>query len=394
MTLLAEIVKTEVTPGDNAADIARGVKAPLADRIRAANAAMARLQAQGEFHAMHHAARNAALSAAQSWIQKAWPKRSHWFADGRDITPENIVPKLVEVATAEQRDLFRLARYTWSLPYSKGYGRRLRFLIIDAGHDKLMGVLGLQSAPINFPPRDRKVTYPEGRKVALVNQTMDAYTLGAVPPYNRLLGGKLVVCAAASREIVDAYGKKYSGATTWMEQGVIPAHLVMLTTTSAFGRSSIYNRVTYRDAGAGRTRQLAAPLGYTKGYGNFHLHEVYPDIKKFLIQAGYNANQGYGRGPKPVWQNISKTLTMLGMEHQGLKHGIPRQAWAIPLAHNAWDYLSGQDKEPEYYDVPFEQLAAWWMERWLLPRAQRITDWRDWSRESVLQSVTVDTMTP
>ena len=136
---------------------------PLADRIRAAIAKAAEQKGKGEFREMHREARTARLRDAQEWVRKAWAKRSRWFADGSDITPQNIAPKLVRVETAEQQDLFRLARYTWSLPYSRGYGRRLRFLIVDEGHDALMGVLGLQSAPISFGPRDRKAAYPEGR---------------------------------------------------------------------------------------------------------------------------------------------------------------------------------------------------------------------------------------
>ena len=390
MTTLAEIVATESQSSSAIADIDLGSKGSLADRIREANAEMARMVEQGTLREAHLKARNANLLEAQAWIQNAWRKRSHWFANGADITPEQIAPKLVLVETTEHQDLFRLARYTWSLPYSRGYGRRLRFLIVDEGHGALMGVLGLQSAPINFSPRDGIVSYPENRKVELVNQTMDAFTLGAVPPYNRLLGGKLVVCAAASKEIVDAYREKYSGATTWIDGKTLPSHLVMVTTTSAFGRSSIYNRVMYRDPSTRDTRKVAVPLGYTKGYGNFHLHDVYQDIKKFLTQQGYeDANKGYGRGPKPVWQNISKTLTMLGMSHQGLNHGIPRQAWGIPLAKNAWKYLNGEDEEPDYYDIEFKHLAAWWKERWLFPRAERITDWQEWRKTSLLESITV-----
>ena len=222
----------------------------------------------------------------------------------------------------------------------------------------------------------------------LVNQTLDAFTLGAVPPCNRLLGGKLVVSAAASREIVEAYREKYSGAATWIDNKVIPPHLVMLTTTSAFGRSSIYNRAAYQDPKTGEKRDLALPLGYTKGYGSVHLQDVYADIKKFLVLEGYDANLGYGRGPKPVWQNISKTLAMFGIGHEGLNHGIPRQAWCISLAKNAWEYLSGRSEEPDYYDIPFEQLANFWKERWLLPRSERLDDWRRMRRDEVIQSIT------
>ena len=390
MNLLTETIATEDQHDDAIADIDVGFS-NLADNIKTANAEMAKMIQQGTLREAHHKARNTHLLKAQAWIQNAWRKRSHLFANGSDITPENITPKLLLVKTTEEQDLFRLARYTWSLPYSRGYGRRLRFLIIDEGHDTLMGVLGLQSAPINFLPRDRRVSYPENRKVELVNQTMDAFTLGAVPPYNRLLGGKLMVCAAASKDIVDAYREKYAGTTTWIDGKTLPSHLVMVTTTSAFGRSSIYNRVNYRDASTGQQRKLAEPLGYTKGYGNFHLQEVYPDIKKFLAQQGYeDATLGYGRGPKPVWQNISRTLTMLGMSHKELNHGVTRQAWGITLAKNAWDYLGGNEAVPEFYNIPFEQLAAWWKDERLLPRAERIDDWRQISKNSVLQSITVE----
>lgn len=39
-----------------------------------------------------------------------------------------------------------------------------------------------------------------------------AYVLGAVPPYNLLLGGKCVACLIRSREIFDDFAKKYGGS--------------------------------------------------------------------------------------------------------------------------------------------------------------------------------------
>src|SRR5262249_37203992 len=144
-------------------------------------------------------------------------------------------------------DLFRLARLTWSLPFSRGYGRRLRFLVLDEANEKLIGVIGLQSPPLDFAARDRRFKYPNGKKIEFVNQTMDIYTLGAVPPYNRLLGGKLIALAAASNEVQESYKRKYNGRVTEMENNILPSHLVALTTTSAFGKSSIYNRLKYKD---------------------------------------------------------------------------------------------------------------------------------------------------
>lgn len=343
-----------------------------------------------QVRAKHIPARISRLRDAQKWIQATWPKHQHRFANGESISLTSIAPALVPVETREHQDLFRLARYTWSLPYSRGYGRRLRFLVMDEYHKTLIGVLGLQSAPIDFAPRDKELAYPDQCKATMVNQTMDIFTLGAIPPYNHLLAGKLMIYAAASKEIRDAYQERYSDATTWMKGRVIPPHLVMLTTTSAFGRSSIYNRVTYPVPGSNRKRKVAERLGYTKGYGTLFLEDLYPHIKRYLIQRGCRPNKGFGEGPKPVWQNISKAMTLLNIG-DGLNHGIRREAWCIPLASNARDYLTGKAKTPDYYPETFSELADWWRERWLLrDDVERPQKWLEHRRESVLQSIAVE----
>jgi hypothetical protein len=216
---------------------------------------------------------------------------------------------------------------------------------------------------------------------------MDIFTLGAVPPYNSLLAGKLVVYAAASQEVRRAYQERYQNTVTEINKAILPNHLVLLTTTSAFGRSSIYNRVRYRD------RLIAQRLGYTTGYGNVRLNAfepIYPDIKKFLIEQGYEHRMGFGKGgPKEVWRNITQVRKMLGIKDNALKHGIKREAWAIPLANNAWRYLAGQDQQPRYYDDTFEHLADWWRSRWLLPRSERTSDWKHWQRDGLIESLNV-----
>lgn len=363
----------------------------LREKIREALAEKARHEgndAKDQVRAKHVPARTSRLRNSQQWIQATWPKYQHRFADGAALSPSAITPALVPVETREDKDLFRLARCTWSLPYSRGYGRRLRFLVMDKHHGALMGVLGLQSAPIDFAPRDKEIAYPDQCKPTMVNQTMDIFTLGAIPPYNHLLAGKLMVYAAASKEIRDAYQERYQDATTQLNGQVIPPHLVMLTTTSAFGRSSIYNRVTYPIPGSARTRKVAENLGYTKGYGTLFLEDLYPYIKRYLIENGYRPNKGFGEGPKPVWQNISKVMTLLKIS-DGLNHGIRREAWCIPLADNAREYLAGKTETPNYYPETFAQLAEWWRERWLLPRAERCTDWVASTKASVLDSITL-----
>jgi hypothetical protein len=68
---------------------------------------------------------------------------------------------------------------------------------------------------------------------------MDAFVLGAVPPYSSLLGGKLVAMLAASNEVRSAFKKKYSNQRSLIRRKKLDGRLALLITTSALGRSSL-----------------------------------------------------------------------------------------------------------------------------------------------------------
>ena len=331
---------------------------------------------------LHLPARQEFLSRNLEWIRHNFKKYGDYFANGEEIVPHQVNPVLIQVQEKWQSDLFRLARYYWSIPYSHGFGRRLRFLILDSSNGKLIGIFGMQSPPITFPVRDRLFEYPSGQKEILINQTMDIFTLGALPPYGRLLGGKLVAMAACSNEVREAYRLIYGGRITEIEKRVIPAHLVALTTTSAFGRSSIYNRVKYQ----GKT--LAESLGLTNGYGNFHLQRLYPLFKEYLESINVNTKGGYGTGPKRSWQLMRLALDHLGISADLLKHGVQREAFLFRLVENLEEYMCGKDKKPIYKNLPFADLAAYWKERYLLPRSERVDGWDQWDRQEMLKDIT------
>lgn len=340
-------------------------------------------ETKDHLRSLHEPAVRAELLKSQNWIEVNYPKYSKYFANGADVNPAKIKPALVEVADEHWASLFRLARLTWSLPFTRGYGRRLRFLVMDESNEKLIGVLGLQSPPLDFPVRDRLFNYPGGRKIELVNQTMDIYTLGAVPPYSRLLGGKLVALAAASDEIRQAYSKKYAGAVTETDKQMLPARLVALTTTSAYGRSSIYNRLNYKG------RAIACSIGYTEGYGSFHLAPLYPLVCRFLEKSGDVTRGGFGVGPRIVWQNYKRVFRLLNLPSHLLKHGVKREAFLFPLSSNLENYMSGKASRPVYYHQSFQDLADWWCDRWLLPRADRVDGWHAWDKEQIEHMLTL-----
>jgi hypothetical protein len=248
---------------------------------------------------------------------------------------------------------------------------------MDRANGKLIGLLALQSPPLSFPARDRLFRYPPNQKTAMVNQTMDIYTLGAVPPYNHLLGGKLIALAAAANEIRQAYWCKYGDHATQMEQRILPPHLVALTTTSAFGRSSLYNRLSYNGT------PVAESLGYTEGYGTFHLMELYPLFRQFLESQGVSTRGGFGVGPRRKWQTMVRALERLGLSSELIRHGIKREVFLFRLVDNLEAYMEGRDTEPVYRNWSFSELVRWWRERWLLPRSLRVDRWRAWRQEEI-----------
>ena len=91
-------------------------------------------------------------------------------------------------------DIFRLAALTWSVPVSNGFGRRLRYLVWDANNGKLLGLIAIGDPVFNLAVRDNLIGWNSHDRSARLVNLMYAYVLGALPPDNALLAGKLVAC--------------------------------------------------------------------------------------------------------------------------------------------------------------------------------------------------------
>jgi hypothetical protein len=298
-----------------------------------------------------------------------YQKRKDYFADGSEIEPKRIEPKLLEVdGDLVLSDLMRICRGTWSIPVSKGYGRRIRFVVMDEGHGKVMGVLSLQSPPIDLACRDERFSWDPKEKVRLLNLTMDAHLVGAVPPYSDLLGGKLVAGLIASDTVKEAFFRKYGD------------ELVAVTTVSAYGRSSIYNRLSYKG------RRIAMAIGHTKGYGTVHLDHLYDEMMAFLKLASPDARlSGPGVGPKIRWQNIYRVFLLLGIPQQMMNHGIFREVFLFPLVSALEQGMAGGDFGHDMA-IAENDYASFWKERWCLPRSMRTDAWRAFEKERYFEN--------
>jgi len=303
-------------------------------------------------------------------------KIKKYCRDGSEIVPENIKLELREVkSNSLEADIFSWWNLAWwSIPYQHPYGRQMRFILWDKAHNAPFGLISLQSPVLKMSVRDNALGIPREELDIWVNKSMNAQRVGALPPYNELLGGKLVALTLASNEIRESYKKKYSTYTTLIKKRFIDPELLFITTTSAFGRSSLYNRLKYR----GET--VAESLGYTRGSGTFHIpQELYLEILGFLNEKGIDISRGYGHGPSRKLKLISIGLNNLGLPNFAY-HGIKREFFLFSLVKNLIEVIQ-HNQEPIWVDRPFDDLADYWKERWEEPRAERIPRWKEFKKE-------------
>ncbi len=306
------------------------------------------------------------------------------FASGVEVIPAMIEPEIEPVVAGSRgADLFRLATLLWSVPVSRGYGRRMRFLVRDRFNGKIIGLFALGDPVFNLGARDRWLGWStDDRRERLVN-VMDAFVVGAVPPYTYLLGGKLVFSLIGSAEVGEAFAQRYRASTGIISGQTKAPRLVLVTVSSSLGRSSIYNRVRLPDE-ADPSRYLVdlIPIGWTSGYGQFQVSDaLFIRLRQLLESRGHSYANGHQYGTGPNWRmRVTRVaLEQLGLSTDFQRHGIARQIYALPLADNFREYLAGHDSEPVLSRPSLARLASAALERWVLPRAGRDKGYLDFT---------------
>jgi hypothetical protein len=218
------------------------------------------------------------------------------------------------------------------------------------------------------------------------NAIADLTVCGALPPYNEILGGKLVAMLMVSPEIVQEYQRRYGSAPSIIASSMAgrsisrPADLVFIGTTSLYGqRPSQYDRIRIPDGvEPGREGLRYEYLGRTRGIGTFQFSDqTVVELKRLVAQSksGQQVNSVFGEGVNPRLRKIRDGLDALGLATDNLlDHGAPRLVYGVRLARNVRDYLLGIDKSPKYIlglKKPRQRttlISDWWAERWLMLR--------------------------
>lgn len=346
-----------------------------------------------DIRAIHGFHREAARERILRALGRKAARFLEYIANGDEVSPREIRPELVEAKSGTRRgDLFRFATLIWSVPASQGYGRRLRYLVMDKANGKLMGVFALGDPVFNLRARDNWIRWNQAeRRERLVN-VMDAYVVGAVPPYSALLGGKTVASLMASKEVADMFERRYGGDRAGVISGKRKgARLAMVTVMSALGRSSIYNRLKLTDPETNETAVQLIRLGKTLGFGHFQIpNGLFSQLRQVLREDGHEYANGYKFGGGPNWRVRAsrEALKSLGLEADDiLRHGIEREVYAMPIADNAREFLAGGDAEPIFSHRTVAEISALARERWVVPRSERDAGYRQFRREELANSV-------
>lgn len=338
------------------------------------------------YRRFHRGQREEKLTSNLAWLEKRQDALIRWFANGAEIKPNAIRPELVLVKSGTwQSDLFRMASLYWQVPVSDGYGRRMRFLVWDRAHDKLIGIFALGDAVFNQAARDAVIGWDHNRRSAALVNLMDAYVLGAIPPYSHLLGGKLVASLIRSREVVDAFDDRYGDSVGLISGERKRARLLAVTTTSALGRSSIYNRLQLQG------RKIFDSIGFTSGWGHFHFSgRVFDELRAYLEYAQDEYATGFEFGCGPNWRIrvIRRALERLGMDTKLARHGFVREVFLCKIASNAEALLRGDGKRVLYGGLPtVREASTAALNRWVIPRAERDSRYLDWRVSDLLDSI-------
>lgn len=306
-----------------------------------------------------------------------------FILDGNQINVDEIKLELkyVKPGSLESKIFFWWNLVWWSIPYVHPVGRQLRFIIWDKTHDSPFGLIGLSSPPLRISVRDEYLAIPKNKMVFWANVSLHGQRVGALPPYNNLLGGKLAAMTLTANEIRDIYSKKYENIITLKGRRKLPSQLFFITTTSIFGKSSMYNRIRYH------SERVEKFLGFTKGIGSFYLEEkLYQQILDYLKSQGCETSNVLGAKSSRKIKLIHTAFDKLGIK-RGNGDGIKRGFYLFSNINNLKNVIKNNE-EPIWHDRPFEKIQNYWLTRYAIPRSERKNDFQQFSSKQIFEKLT------
>lgn len=319
--------------------------------------------------------------------------------DNSNSNGSSSTSNITTTATDELEELYFFWNIAWwSTPYERSCGRRIRLLLWDVTHNAPFGLVNLQSPPLRLAALNRYLGLSErngdSKMVTYwLNQSMYAQRIGALPPYNELLGSKMVALTLSAKEIREIYESKYGHNNkkkiiddnhTTTAATAIPSRLLFITTTGIYGKSSVYERVKIKLRG--RCWHVCKFLGYTSGYGTYHIpEELYRRAKELLALHNIDNRTGlqYGSSRKlRLLDRASKLLGLPDITYHGIKHGV----YIFEHITNLHKVIHSNE-EPHFTDFTFNELERYWKLRWCISRSERNSRWLRINSEDIVRRI-------
>lgn len=326
---------------------------------------------------LHSIAVRHLLEKRKELIMKYDSEFLKFVANGSEVEPQKIEPVLIKV-DKKKGDLFNWVKLHWSIPVSAGYGRRLRYIVMDRQNDKIIGIIGLGDPVYALKDREAFIGWTKEARSRNLKHIMDAFVLGSIPPYNMIMGGKLVASLVSSKEVYEDFFSKYCGTKSLISGRVFNGVLVGITTSSALGKSAVYDRIVVPNG----TRYWH--VGWTSGSGDFQfLNGYYDQLAALVKEHKYTGkNKKWGSGVRSRRAVIHKALSLLNLSPKFAYHGIKRELFFVPLGSNWKKFLCDESTELNNYNLSVEEISAFMKERWVIPRASRDDSYKKFERVS------------
>ena len=300
-----------------------------------------------------------------------------YVIDGKSLDPKNIEPKLIAVNNNFEGNIFKWIKMHWSIPISAGYGRRLRYIVMDRTNGAIMGIIGLSDPVFAMKDRDYYIGWSTDIRKKNLKHIMDAFVLGSIPPYSLVLGGKLVASLISSPGIRKDFYSKYKGKKSLISGEIFNGKLAAITTASALGKSSIYDRIKIPDGSE------FIHVGWTRGSGEFQFaNNIYNKLYKLASQSvKWTKNPLWGKGTRNRRVVIQEALRMLNLPPDFNYHNIKRELFFIPLGSKSIEYLNGHAKHINYYGKTQAEISEYMLKRWVIPRSERRKEYLEFKAE-------------
>ena len=216
---------------------------------------------------------------------------------------------------------------------------------------------------------------------------LEITTCGAIAPYNRILGGKLVALMMLSPQVGADYRRRYASPSIISSQMkncrvTRDSTLVYLGTTSLYVHgSSQYNRLQLPAGTIAPDQDTIRydAIGQTSGFGTIQFS---PDTSRAIdAYLAYKSdfkevNSVFGEGTSPKLRKVKMGLRSLGFDPDKLvQHRHHRLIYGAPLFPKAREWLQERVAElpgyvaaPDGYEDATEDIVAFWRRRWLASR--------------------------